>query len=31
MYNKEEMLKKVDILYTMWKNGDLGGELCQKM
>lgn len=27
MYNKEEMLKKVDILYTMWKNGDLGGEI----
>ena len=31
MYNKEEVLKKVDILYNMWKKGSLGGKLCQKM
>lgn len=27
MYNKEEVLKKVDILYNMWKKGSLGGEV----
>lgn len=27
MYNKEEILEKVDILYMMWKNGSLGGEV----
>ena len=27
MYNKDEILKKVDILYDMWKNGNLGGEV----
>lgn len=27
MYNKEEVLQKVDILYGMWKNGSLGGEV----
>lgn len=27
MYNKEEILAKVDILYMMWKNGSLGGEV----
>lgn len=27
MYNKEEVLKKVDKLYNMWKNGSLGGEV----
>ena len=27
MYNKEEVLQKVDILYGMWKNGKLGGEV----
>ena len=26
MYNKEEVLQKVDILYNMWKEGSLGGE-----
>ena len=24
---REEILKKVDILYTMWKQGSLGGEI----
>lgn len=24
--NKEEILRKVDILYIMWKQGSLGGE-----
>lgn len=27
MYNKEEVLQKVDILYNMWKKGSLGGEV----
>lgn len=27
MYNKEIILKKVDILYKMWKKGTLGGEI----
>ena len=27
MYNKEEILQKVDILYNMWKKGSLGGEV----
>ena len=27
MYNKEEILRKVDILYNMWKKGSLGGEV----
>ena len=27
MINKEEILKNVDKLYSMWKNGDLGGEV----
>lgn len=27
MHNKEEVLKKVDKLYNMWKNGSLGGEV----
>ena len=27
MYNKDEILKKVDMLYEMWKNGNLGGEV----
>lgn len=27
MYNKEEVLQKVDILYNMWKSGSLGGEV----
>jgi len=30
MYNKEEVLKKVDILYNMWKEV-LVVKLCQKM
>ena len=25
--NKKEILKKVDILYMMWKKGKLGGEI----
>ena len=25
--NKREILKKVDMLYQMWKNGELGGEV----
>lgn len=25
--NKEEILKDVDVLYMMWKNGSLGGEI----
>ena len=25
--NKEEILKQVDILYMMWKKGELGGEV----
>ena len=24
--NKDEILRKVDILYIMWKKGSLGGE-----
>lgn len=24
--NKDEILRKVDILYIMWKQGNLGGE-----
>lgn len=27
MINKKEILEKVDILYMMWKNGELGGEV----
>lgn len=27
MYNKESILSKVDILYMMWKKGELGGEV----
>lgn len=27
MYNRENILTKVDILYMMWKNGSLGGEV----
>lgn len=27
MYNKEEVLQKVNILYNMWKSGSLGGEV----
>lgn len=27
MYNRDEILKKVDILYNMWKKGSLGGEV----
>lgn len=27
MDNREEILKKVDLLYMMWKNGELGGEV----
>lgn len=27
MYNKEEMLQKVEFLYKLWKNGKLGGEV----
>lgn len=27
MYNKQEVLQKVDILYNMWKKGSLGGEV----
>ena len=27
MYNKEEILQKVEILYNLWKNGKLGGEV----
>ena len=27
MYNKDKILRKVDILYNMWKEGSLGGEV----
>ena len=27
MYNKKEVLQKVDMLYSMWKKGSLGGEV----
>ena len=27
MYNKEKILQKVEILYNLWKNGKLGGEV----
>jgi len=27
VYNKEKTLEKVDILYAMRKNGNLGGEI----
>lgn len=27
MYNKENILQKVDILYNMWKSGSLGGDV----
>lgn len=27
MHNKEDILRKVDTLYAMWKNGDFGGEV----
>ena len=27
MYNKKEVLQKVDMLYNMWKEGSLGGEV----
>ena len=27
MYNKDKILRKVDILYNKWKEGSLGGEV----
>ena len=27
MYNREEILQEIDVLYEMWKNGKLGGEV----
>ena len=27
MYNKEEVLQKVDVLYNMWKKGNFGGKV----
>ena len=27
MYNKDKILRKVDILYNQWKEGSLGGEV----
>lgn len=27
MYDRSEVLRKVDILYKMWKRGSLGGEV----
>ena len=31
MYNKKEVLQKVDMLYNMWKEGSLGGEVGRKL
>ena len=27
MYNREEILQEIDVLYEMWKKGKLGGEV----